>query len=170
MIDHRATRSHRGGQGFESPQLHFKGRFRTRNPAYFGRRTAMPAIELPPYRLSAFARRRAKSQSRALSVAEDRRRRAHESGHPAVNACCASPPASGDCLESGRLARTARERWSTQVPPPHARLCTPAPREVNCTFTAWHSKGQGANGSEPERASGRQCPPVREDTCVDRCD
>ena len=62
------------GQRFESPQLHFKDRFRTGSPACFGRRTGAPAIGLPPYRLSAFARRRANSQSGALSVAEERRR------------------------------------------------------------------------------------------------
>jgi hypothetical protein len=37
--DLAARSSHRGGQGFESPQLHFKDRFRTGNPAGFGRRT-----------------------------------------------------------------------------------------------------------------------------------
>ena len=30
------------------------------------------------------------------------------------------------------------------------------PATVQCTFTAWHSETEGANGSEPERASDRQ--------------
>jgi hypothetical protein len=43
--DLAARSSHRGGQGFESHQLHFKDRFRTGNPACFGRRRATPASE-----------------------------------------------------------------------------------------------------------------------------
>src|ERR1700757_1089590 len=30
------------------------------------------------------------------------------------------------------------------------------PGTVQCTFTAWHSKTEGANGSEPERTSDRE--------------
>src|SRR6266516_113392 len=42
-----APRSHRGGQGFKSPQLHFKGSISNTGPVLYGLRTAILTIELP---------------------------------------------------------------------------------------------------------------------------
>ena len=61
--------------------------------------------------------------------------------------------------------------WTAGRTAPHLRsLSVPPPASSTDTFTAWHPETGGPNRSEPERASGREVPLVREDACGDRCD